>query len=212
MTRSSTSQRKTQKNGNSAAATQRFFQDQWHRIRPYQFEGLQHVYSIPSTEFVGTAPIEFCIKKKKNPSHAFKQVSITQQARQAPKSHLLNWNGFQWFSDGYEKGSLDQNTRKVVKSQSQVLRKRNKSAIILALDKSCHTTNHKDYKSIWWEWGKVVKIHLPTTLLLGYFTHRQQRSKATTGFHSQRWPLANQRTPLDVNRSLWGHWILELWN
>lgn len=69
--------------------------------------------------------IEFCRWDACMKSHAFKKQSVTQQA---PKSHLLNWNCF----DMAERKDLESEYTESVESvacQSQVLCKRNKSAL-----------------------------------------------------------------------------------
>lgn len=69
--------------------------------------------------------IEFCRWDACMKSHAFKKQSVTQQA---PKSHLLNWNCF----DMAERKDLESEyteSLEPVACQSQVLCKRNKSAL-----------------------------------------------------------------------------------
>ena len=136
-------------------------------------------------------PIEFCRWDACMKSHAFKKVSVTQQA---PKSHLLNWNCFN-MAGRMELGSEYTESFEPVTCQSQYCasetnlpwRFRQK---LPHQNTPQHPVLLKANKSTWWEWGKALNIRLPSALLLS------KGAKPWLGLT----PSAKRRTSLDINR------------
>ncbi len=130
-------------------------------------------------------PIEFCRWDACMKSHAFKKVSVTQQA---PKSHLLNWNCFN-MAGRKELGSEYTESFEPVTCQSQYCASET-NLLWRFRQKLPHQNLLKANKSTWWEWGKALNIRLPSALLLS------KGAKPWLGLT----PSAKRRTSLDINR------------